>query len=155
MMKRRRLLKSSMAATTLALAAGVGLLKPVRLIASTWPDAALTADDVDDAIRAIFGEGEIQESDEVTLSAPIQAENGGVVPIQVSTRLPVERIAIVAEKNPVPMVSVLDVHGSIGGVYSVRIKMSETSPVHCIVRSGGALFRTSQEIKVTVGGCGG
>jgi sulfur-oxidizing protein SoxY len=33
--------------------------------------------------------------------------------------------------------------------------MGETSPVHCIVSSGGKLLRATQEIKVTVGGCGG
>ncbi len=31
----------------------------------------------------------------------------------------------------------------------------ETSPVNCYVKAGGKVYKTSQEIKVTVGGCGG
>jgi sulfur-oxidizing protein SoxY len=73
----------------------------------------------------------------------------------VTTSAAAEKIAIISEKNPVPMVTMLDVGAGAGGLYSVRIKMGETSPVHCIVSSGGKLLRATQEIKVTVGGCGG
>jgi sulfur-oxidizing protein SoxY len=33
--------------------------------------------------------------------------------------------------------------------------MGQTSPVNCYVKAGGKLYMASQEIKVTVGGCGG
>ena len=45
--------------------------------------------------------------------------------------------------------------GSAGGMFSARIKMGQTSPVNCYVKAGGKVYKTSQEIKVTVGGCGG
>jgi sulfur-oxidizing protein SoxY len=36
-----------------------------------------------------------------------------------------------------------------------RLKMARTSSVIVLVESGGKLFSTSKEVKVTVGGCGG
>jgi sulfur-oxidizing protein SoxY len=45
--------------------------------------------------------------------------------------------------------------GSAGGMFSARIKMGQTSPVNCYVKAGGKVYKASQEVKVTVGGCGG
>ncbi len=154
-MKRRSFLKGSLASAAVVVAAGAGLLKPARVFAAEWPQAALSADNVEAAMQAAFGSNEMTDSDEVEIKAPLQAENGAVVPIQVSTTAKADKIAILSEKNPVPMVTMLDVGDGAGGLYSVRIKMGETSPVHCIVSSGGKLLRKTQEIKVTVGGCGG
>lgn len=155
-MKRRSFLQGSLAGAALAVAAGAGLLKPVRVLAAAWPEAAITAESVDAALQAAFGTAELADSGEVRIKAPLQAENGAVVPIRVTTTAKADHIAVVAVKNPAPMVSVLNVLGDgVGGVYSLRIKMGETSPVHCIVDSGGKLMKATQEITVTVGGCGG
>ncbi len=154
-MKRRTFIKGSMASAALAVAAGAGLLKPTRVLAADWPEAALSADQVDAAMQAAFGSGDVTDSGDVQIKAPLQAENGAVVPIQVTTSVKADKIAIISEKNPIPMVTVLDAGDGAGGLYSIRIKMGETSPVHCVVSSGGKLLRATQEIKVTVGGCGG
>lgn len=154
-MKRRSFLKSTMASATLAVAAGAGLLKPARVLAADWPEAALSSNELDAAMQAAFGSSDVTDSDAVQIKAPLQAENGAVVPIQVSTSVKADKIAVIAEKNPIPMVTVLNVGDGAGGLYSIRIKMGETSPVHCIVSSDGKLLRATQEIKVTVGGCGG
>ena len=127
----------------------------MSVFASDWPEAAITADAVDDALNAAFGTSEMSDSDAITIQAPLQAENGAVVPIKITTTLPAEAIAVLAEKNPAPMVSLVQLGAAAGGVYSVRIKMGTTSPVHCVVKSGGKLYKATQEIKVTVGGCGG
>jgi sulfur-oxidizing protein SoxY len=154
-MKRRSFLKSSMAGAVLVVAAGAGLLKPARVLAAEWPEAALSSNSLDEALQAAFGSSDVTDSTDVEIKAPLQAENGAVVPIQVSTKIPVEKLAIISEKNPIPMVTVLNTSESAGSMYSTRIKMGETSPVHCVVSSGGKLLRATQEVKVTVGGCGG
>jgi len=154
-MKRRSFLKGSLAGTTLAVAAGAGLLQPSRVFAADWPEAAMTSESMDAALKAAFNTTDMSDSDEVKIKAPIQAENGAVVPIQVTTTAKADQIAVVAEKNPAPLVSMLNLGAGAGGVYSLRIKMGTTSPVHCIVSSGGKLIKATQEIKVTVGGCGG
>jgi sulfur-oxidizing protein SoxY len=154
-MKRRSFLKGTIAGTTLAVAAGAGLLQATRVFAADWPEAAMSADSADAALQSVFGSSDVTDSDEVSIRAPLQAENGAVVPIQVTTTAKADAIAVIAEKNPAPLVSVINLGAGTGGLYSLRIKMGTTSPVHCIVSSGGKLLRKTQEIKVTVGGCGG
>ena len=154
-MKRRIFLKGSLAAGTLAVAAGAGMLIPTRVLAATWPKAAFESKTEADALNAFFGTSEVEQSDQVSIKAPLQAENGAVVPIKVMTSLEgVEAIAIITIKNPSPYTTSLQVAGA-GGLYSTRIKMGQTSPVNCYVKAGGKLYLASQEIKVTVGGCGG
>ena len=110
----------------------------------------------EEALQASFGTSDVEQSDQVSIKAPLQAENGAVVPIKVMTSLTgVEGIAICAIKNPRPYTTSLRVSAGGGGLYSTRIKMGQTSPVHCYVKAGGKLYMASQEIKVTVGGCGG
>jgi sulfur-oxidizing protein SoxY len=125
------------------------------VLASTWPKAAFESKTEADALNAFFGTSEVEQSDQVSIKAPLQAENGAVVPIKVMTSLEgVEAIAIITIKNPSPYTTSLQVAGA-GGLYSTRIKMGQTSPVNCYVKAGGKLYLASQEIKVTVGGCGG
>ena len=155
-MKRRIFLKGSLATTTLMVAASAGMLTPTRVLASAWPKAAFESKTEAEALQAFFGTSDVTQSDQVSIKAPLQAENGAVVPIKVMTSLEnVEGIAICAIKNPRPYTTSLRVPGGGGGLYSTRIKMGQTSPVNCYVKAGGKLYMASQEIKVTVGGCGG
>ena len=156
-MKRRIFLKGSVAASTLAVAAGAGLLSPTRVLAAAWPESAFGPRPEAEALEAFFGSSDVVESDEVSLKAPLQAENGAVVPIKVMTSLAdVESIGVIVVKNPAPFTTGLEVMGGgAGAMSSARIKMGQTSPVNCYVKAGGKIYMTSQEIKVTVGGCGG
>lgn len=153
-MKRRTFLKGSMTASALVVATGAGLLKPTQVLAAAWPEAAFKAKKVDEVTQALFGGTGAEDSKDIKIKAPLQAENGAVVPIKVSTSMPAEMIAIVAEKNPSPLTTSVDLSGA-GGFYSARIKMGATSNVYAYVKSGGKVYRAGQQIKVTVGGCGG
>ena len=138
-------------------AAGFGLLRSVVAFAIEWPKAVYDMETEADAVKAFFGDTPISDSTDVEIKAPLQAENGAVVPIKVTTTLPdAESIAITVEKNPVPFVTVVNLQpGSSGGFYSARIKMGETSKVYAYVKAGDKIHMASQEVKVTVGGCGG
>jgi sulfur-oxidizing protein SoxY len=138
-------------------ATGFGLLKSVVAMALEWPKAAFEMEDEAGAVKALFGDTPAAESADVAIKAPLQAENGAVVPIKVTTTLAdAETIAIMVEKNPAPFVTAVNLQpGSSGGMYSARIKMGQTSKVTAYVKAGGKLHTASQEIKVTVGGCGG
>ncbi|MEA3290874.1 MAG: thiosulfate oxidation carrier protein SoxY [Pseudomonadota bacterium] len=155
-MKRRIFLKGSLATGVLAIAAGAGILKPVRVLAAEWPAAAFDAEDAATALKTYFGGDNATDSDEVKIKAPVQAENGAVVPIKIeTTAADLESIAVVVEGNPRPLVLSLDIGEGVGGYLSGRVKMGKTSNLVAYVKSGGNLLRASQEIKVTVGGCGG
>ncbi|MEK7303859.1 MAG: thiosulfate oxidation carrier protein SoxY [Pseudomonadota bacterium] len=152
---RRTFLKGTVAGSVLAVAASAGLLTPTRVLAAAWPAAAFDAKTIDDALKGLYGTSTAADSKAITIKAPIQAENGAVVPIAVSTSLPgVESISIFVQANAAPLVANVSLAGA-EGYFSARMKMGKTSDVKVIVKSGGKLHMASQQIKVTVGGCGG
>lgn len=152
---RRTFLKGTLATSVVAVAAGAGLLKPTRVLAAEWPKDAFAAKSVEDTLKSLYGNAQAAASGSIKIKAPIQAENGAVVPFSVSTSLPnVESIAVMVEKNAQPLVANVNLKGA-DGYFSARMKMGSTSDVHCVVKSGGKLYSAKQNIKVTVGGCGG
>lgn len=154
-MHRRTFLKGTLGAATLTVAAAAGLLAPTRVLAAAWPKAAFESKTMDDVAKALYGSAAGEASKDIAIKAPIQAENGAVVPISVSTKLPkVDSIAILVKENAAPLVSNVELSGA-EGYFSARMKMGKTSEVKVYVRSGGKLFTATQQIKVTVGGCGG
>ncbi|GMT39518.1 MAG: hypothetical protein IEMM0001_0253 [bacterium] len=154
-MKRRTFLKGTVATSALAVAAGAGLLRSGQALAAGWPTAAFAATDLAAASKAVFGsKGAV--SKDIKIKAPLQAENGAVVPIKISTALPdVKSIAIFVAKNPRPLATKVDFSGGAEGFYTTRVKMGKTSDVFAYVNSGGKILKNSAMIKVTVGGCGG
>ena len=156
-MKRRVFLKSTLASGALATLIGSGLLIPRKVLASAWPKAAFDTTDEIEALKELFGSADTIDSDKILLKAPLQAENGAVVPIKITTSIDsVESIAVFVSKNPAPYSTSLKVANSnAGGMFSARIKMGQTSPVTCYVKAKGKIYKASQVIKVTVGGCGG
>lgn len=101
--KRRLFLKGSLAAGTVGVAVGAGLLAP-QTVLGAWSEAAFTAKEVPAALNALLGSDTTEHSDGIEIKAPDIAENGAVVPVTVSTSMEgVESIALIADKNPVPL----------------------------------------------------
>lgn len=147
---RRAFLKLSAA----ALATGVGLLKGGAAIAAVWNRAAFDSKAVADAVKNL-GASNLIESKDITITAPDIAENGAVVPIAVTSRIPnTQSISIIAEKNPLPLSSTFDIANGAEGYVSIRIKMGETSNVRVVVRADGKFYTAVKEVKITIGGCG-
>jgi len=152
---RRTFLRNTLATAVLAAAGSAGLFSPNRALAAEWPKDAFTAKKLDEAINALFGSSQVSPSAAIKLKVPTQAENSAQVQIQVTAELPnVEAIAILVEKNPSPLVAHASFNGA-EGYFSARMKMAQTSDVVAVVKSGGKLYTARQNIKVTVGGCGG
>jgi len=153
--KRRMLLKGSVAAGTLGLAAGTGLLIP-RAVVAAWNEAAFKAESVDDALNAALGDSNRAASDAIKIRAADIAENGAVVPVSISTDMQdVESITLLAEGNNSPLVATFALGEGAQANVSTRIKMAETSDVIAVVKSNGNLHSARKSIKVTIGGCGG
>lgn len=110
---------------------------------------------LDQAVSQELGQGELRETDGLSLEAPQTAEDGAVVPITVESRLPdVETILIFVEKNPVPLAARFQFDPSMDAFVSLRIKMNESSDVIAVVKSGDDYFGARRKVKVVVGGCG-
>jgi sulfur-oxidizing protein SoxY len=127
---------------------GVGAVAAVAL-----PLPAFSA--ADEAIAAFTGGAEVVEGG-VTLTAPEIAENGNTVPISVSAD-GAEEIIVLAAGNPNPDVATFK-FGPLAGSHeaSTRIRLAQTQELIAIARMpDGTLHRTSKEVKVTIGGCGG
>ena len=146
--KRRTLLT---AAGTGALA---GLLATAGARAATWNKSGFESKAANDALRNI-GASNLIESKDIAITAPDIAENGAVVPVAVTSRIPnTQSISIIAEKNPFPLAATFDVANGAEPYASVRIKMGQTSDVRAVVKADGKFYTSAKEVKVTVGGCG-
>ena len=127
----------------------------VRAAAPGWPEDAFKQKTQDGAVKALYGKP-FETSDKVTLDAPEIAENGAVVPVSVSTTLPnVTSISILVPENPFALAASYKLTPAVQPMVACRLKMAKTSPVIAIVESGGKLYATSRDVKVTLGGCGG
>ena len=152
---RRVFLQKIMLGGASIVAMGTGLLNSAQVLAA-WPAKAFDAENLDEAIQALFEGQTAEPSAAITLKAPDIAENGAVVPISVSTDLEnVESITVLVENNPSPLAASFKLTADVIPDVSTRIKMGETSNVIAMVKADGKLFMTSKEVKVTIGGCGG
>ena len=153
-MKRRLFLKASVAAGTVGMAAGAGLLTP-RTVLAAWNEAAFKADTLAVALKEGMGSDAVTESAEVTMEVPANPENGAVVPVAVSTTLAgVQSIAILVEKNPSPLCGVFTLGKRMKPNVSIRVKVSESADIIAVVKAGDKLYSTRTPVKVTIGGCG-
>ena len=129
---------------------------PARAAANDkYPEAAFKQKSEADAIKALYGRT-AEPSDKVKLDAPEIAENGGVVPISVTTTLDkVTSISFFVAENPNALAASYRIpDGTVPSVAN-RLKMAKTTNVVAIVEAEGKLYSATKEVKVTVGGCGG
>jgi sulfur-oxidizing protein SoxY len=153
--KRRVFLKGSLAAGTVGVAVGAGLLAPQAVIGA-WNEKAFQAKSIDDALNAAMGEASAAASDAIQIKAPDIAENGAVVPVSITAEMDgVESIALLAEGNASPLVATFMMGAGAIPDVSTRIKMGKTSDVIAVVKADGKLHSARKSVKVTIGGCGG
>ena len=145
---RRTIIKSLITIT------GISMVS--RFAWAAWPQDAFDGEDIEAVTNALYGTSEAADSDMIKLKAPDIAENGAVVPISVSTDMPnVESISILVDGNPNPLASTFEMTETSVADVSTRIKMSKTSNVIALVKADGKVYKAAQEVKVTIGGCGG
>ena len=110
---------------------------------------------IDDAIAAFTG-GAMPTDGGVEIKAPEIAENGNVVPVEVSADGASE-IAIMAPANPSPEVASVKFGPASGSSrISTRIRLAKTQDVTAVAKmADGSFAKAARTVKVTVGGCGG
>lgn len=151
---RRNFLKLSGGAGALATAIAAGLFKSGSAWAATWNKAGFESKAVADVQKSL-GASSLTESKDITITAPDIAENGAIVPVAVTSKIPnTQSITIIAEKNPFPLAASFDISGGGEGYVSTRVKMGQTSNVRAIIKADGKFYTAVKEVKVTVGGCG-
>jgi sulfur-oxidizing protein SoxY len=135
-------------------AIALGMLMPLRALAA-WNKEAFGSKTPADALKGL-GVGASTESKDIVIDAPQIAENGAVVPIEVSSNIPnTKSISVVIEKNPFPLAAKFDFGEGAMPYVKVNVKMGESSFVRVVAEAGGRFYTASKEVKVTIGGCGG
>lgn len=153
MFKTRRGFLSLFAQATVLV--GVASSLPKQAFAA-WSKPAFDADNLTQAIENRYPNKDIVDSSDIRLKAPSIAENGAVVPITVESDIPgIKSISLFAEKNPSPLVATFNFQPASVPYAKVRIRMGQTSNLIVLVETDDNIYRTQQEIKVTIGGCGG
>ncbi len=151
---RRTLLRAAVVGSGIAAAFAAGLLVPLRALAGEWPKAAFEARDVATALEQA-GVTNPATTENLLIRAPEIAENGAQVPIEITSNIPgTQRILIFVDKNPQPLAGTFEFMNGAEPFISTRIKMGETSNLRVVANAGGKYFMVSQEVKVTIGGCG-
>ncbi|AGA31790.1 Sulfur oxidation protein SoxY [Thioalkalivibrio nitratireducens DSM 14787] len=152
--KRRVFLKGTLAAGTVGVAVGAGLLAPSQLLAA-WPADAFEARGMDNALSAALGTTDLTPGD-IEITAPEIAENGAVVPVTMETGMSdVTEMALFAVENGSPLTSKYLLGAGAVPMVATRIKLGQSSDVVAAVKSGGTWYSAAREVKVTIGGCGG
>jgi sulfur-oxidizing protein SoxY len=152
----RRLILQGAASVALIGLGNLPFAAPANAAANDkYPEEAFKQKSEADAIKALYGKT-AEPSDKIKLDAPEIAENGGVVPISVTTTLDkVTSISFFVAENPSALAASYRIpDGTIPSVAN-RLKMAKTTNVTAIVEADGKLYSATKEVKVTVGGCGG
>jgi sulfur-oxidizing protein SoxY len=133
--------------------AAAGLLLPVQALAAIWNRSAFESKDVTGALQGLNIPEEVA-SDQIEIIAPDRAENGAVVQVEVTSRIPdTEAIAILAEKNPTPLIANFMFSNGAQPFVITRIKMAETADVKAIVKVGDRYYTAAKRVEVLENGC--
>jgi sulfur-oxidizing protein SoxY len=150
---RRTVLKTAGSTGILAAAVAAGLVRPAA--AAQVTKATFEAKTTADALKTM-GVTNAADSKDIQIKAPDIAENGAVVPIEVTSSIPgTESISVFIEKNPFPFAGSFDVSKGALPFVALRTKIGESSNVRVLVAAGGKHYTAVKEVKVTIGGCGG
>lgn len=160
---RRQALRLVGSAAVAVGALSFGVLAPVGAQQQT-PGMPQPDEKVQDTLARLFGGRPLQPAgDRIKLEAPTIAENGSVVPIKIDAKLPmapdnyVKHVYVIADKNRRPLNAKFTLSPEAGSAsLATNVRLAATSDVRVIAEmSSGALYEAKQEVKVTVGGCGG
>lgn len=125
--------------------------------------AHATPESAAEALSKATGGAAASQSDKVKfVGVPEIAENGAVVPIGIFVESPmtsdnyVKHIHVFAEGNPSPEAISFNFTPTGKAQVNTRIRMGKTQNiVAAAVMSDGTVLTNKQEVKVTIGGCGG
>jgi len=137
--------------------AATGLLSAEEAWAQqqAWNKAAFTTKSVDDTVKALGG-ASAAESADIAITAPDIAENGAVVPVGITSKIPnTQAVYIIVDKNPNALAAGFTLPAGTEPAVTTRIKMGQTANITALVKANDKFFFANKEVKVTLGGCGG
>ena len=163
--RRRSVLGGAVGAATLAFAGGLfGASLALPFSASAAIGKPEPEEKVEATLKRLFGDRKIQDGASLMkLDTQLIAENGALVPIKLEVNLDptpqkhVKAVYFIADKNRRPMTAKFNLSPALGRpVVETNVRLGESTHFRAVAEmNDGALFEVKNEIKVTVGGCGG
>lgn len=151
--QRRDFIKAAGSLGVLAAAGGLSL--PASAQQGAWNKAAFEAKNLQEVLKSLGG-STATESKDIAITAPDIAENGAVVPVGVTSKVPgTQGVYILVDKNPNALAASFAIPQGTEANVATRIKMGQTSNVLALVKANNQFYVTTKEVKVTLGGCGG
>lgn len=139
----------------MGLAGGLGamLLMPLKALAAVWNREAFESTELAGALKGLQAETQ-SPSQQIDLKAPDRAENGAVVQVEVSSRIPgTEAIAILVDHNPTPLIANFLFSQGTEPFVVTRIKMAESSNVRAVAKVGDRYYEAMRFVEVLENGC--
>jgi sulfur-oxidizing protein SoxY len=150
---RRAFIKKSIAFSGYSLIAVSGLFALPEANAEWLADTPSTTL-LQQTLKRLFKDQKIIASDKIDIQIPKMSVNGAAVPITVTSSLNnVESIAILVEKNPIPLAAKFELSPGLEPFVSTRLKMAESSSVVVIVETSDGFYSAGEKVIVTLGGC--
>jgi len=126
-------------------------------------NAIATMEDVEKLISDFGGGAAAETGGPLLLTTPEIAENGNSVPVSVMVESAmsdddyISSVMIMASDNPNPEVATFHFTPASGvAKASTRMRLAKTQDVLAVAKTNtGQLYRVSNNVKVTIGGCGG
>jgi len=153
-MERRKFLSMTMGALALAVV-------PASVKAEDWrkaKPAVWTAKNVNDAIKAMYGDVKLVESG-VKVSTPDVAASGGAVPVNVKSDIKAKTVAVFQNANPESAVIVFDINKYAIIDYDMKMKLKSVGdPITLTVvveGQDGKHYVGYRTLDVALGGCEG
>jgi len=117
---------------------------------------AWTAQTVNDAVQALYGDVKLIKSADITLKAPTVVASGASVPVSVKSPIDAKSVSLYQDANPESAVAVWNVlEGAIIN-YSTKVKLKTNSKVIVVIEGkDGNYYTTERSVQVTGGGCEG
>jgi sulfur-oxidizing protein SoxY len=132
----------------------LGLAPASRVLAARNEELAFAVGSLDEVLRAL--DATPAPDSQIALVVPESVENGAVVPVEVTSRLPgPQTIFILSEANPFPLVARFDIPAGTEPFVATRIKVAQSCNVIALVQVDGRFHSAARGTKVAVGGCGG
>jgi sulfur-oxidizing protein SoxY len=141
----------------------LGFAALAALSAALAPRIAFATEEVVKAELEKLYAGKAMAEGKVKLDMPEIAENGLVVPINISVESPmsegdyVKAVHVFADGNPLPQVVSYHFTPACGvAAAATRMRLAQTQTVMAVAEmSDGSLYSAKAQVKVTIGGCGG
>jgi sulfur-oxidizing protein SoxY len=137
-----------------ALLFGYGLASGERAQAAVGDERAFAAGTLAQVLEAL-GATPAADGTHLTMTVPGFVENGAIVPVEVSSRLPgPQSIYIISESNPYPLVAHVSFPDGTEPFIATRIKVAQSCNLYAVVNAGGQIYTAVAATKVSIGGCG-